>query len=172
MNKRDVLYTPGNHDECYTPDYAVKALLPHLRRGLTYWCPFDLESSEFVLQLRGAGHVVVHSHIDAGQDFYTYEPPHWDVLVSNPPFTNKAAIFRRALSFGKPMALLMTLTWLNDSAPKLLFAERPLQLLMFQERVRFLGMDNKITFSSAYYCCGLLRQQIIMDSLKHYGRPG
>lgn len=169
MKDQALLYSPGANDEIHTPDYAVKALIPHLKRGLVYWCPFDNEDSEFVRQLAAHDHLVVHSHIDQGQDFYTYEPPRWDAIVSNPPFTNKAAIFGRALALGKPFALLMTLTWLNDSAPKRLFANYALQLLMFNERIRYKGMNNKITFSSAYFCVDMLPQQICFDSLKRHG---
>lgn len=111
---------------------------------------------------------MTYSHIDCGQDFYTYEPQNWDIIVSNPPFTNKRKIFERALSFNKPFALLMSLTWLNDSAPKQLFANKQLQLLMFEERMKFLNngiVQNKITFSSAYYCYNLLPHDIIMEKL-------
>lgn len=132
------------------------------------WCPFDQADSEFVVQLERAGHEVVRSHIAEGRDFYRTQPRRWDILVSNPPFTNKAGIFRRALSFGKPFALLMTLTWLNDAAPKRLFRERALQLLMFEERVDY-GQGDKITFSSAYFCCDLLSQGILVDSLRRFG---
>lgn len=83
--------------------------------------------------------------------------------------TNKRGIFARALSFGKPFALLMALTWLNDSAPKQLFMEKDLQLLMFDKRIKFLNngeVQNKITFSSAYYCWNFLPKQIIMEKLE------
>ena len=92
----------------------------------------------------------------------------WDIIVSNPPFTNKRKIFERALSFNKPFALLMSNTWLNDAAPKQLFKEKQLQLLMFEERIKFKNngvVENKITFSSSYYCYNLLPKDIIMESL-------
>ena len=77
--------------------------------------------------------------------------------------------FERALSFNKPFALIMTNTWLNDSAPKQLFKEKDLQLLMFDKRMKFIspdGRDNdKITFSSSYYCYNILPKQIIMEEL-------
>lgn len=88
--------------------------------------------------------------------------------MSNPPFTNKRKIFERALSFNKPFALLMSNTWLNDAAPKQLFKEKQLQLLMFEERIKFKNngvVENKITFSSSYYCYNLLPKDIIMESL-------
>lgn len=168
MNSRDVLYSKTKNDECYTPDYAVVPLLEFLQpyKDKIIWCPFDKENSAFVRVLKKHGFNVVFSHIDVGGgDFYKYEPPHWDLIVSNPPFTNKRKIFERALSFGKPFCLLMALTWLNDSAPKKLFAEKDLQLLMFDKRIKFIGMGNKITFSSAYYCYNFLPKQIIMRPL-------
>lgn len=88
--------------------------------------------------------------------------------MSNPPFTNKRKIFERALSFNKPFALLMSNTWLNDAAPKQLFKEKQLQLLMFEKRIKFKNngvVENKITFSSSYYCYNLLPKDIIMESL-------
>lgn len=177
MNSQAILYPPGANDECHTPDYAVKALIAHmvlvapdrLRKHIRIWCPFDTQDSQFVIQLEQAGYQVWASHISAGQDFYTYEPPvEWDAIVSNPPFTNKAKIFERCISFGKPFALLMSLTWLNDSAPKKIFGDS-LELLMFQERVKYLGQESKITFSSAFFGVGVFPKPIQCDSLKKYG---
>lgn len=169
INSQAVLYSKGNNDECMTPDYGVKPIIKYLPKDKIIWCPFDKEDSEFVKQLKENGFKVVFSHIDYGQDYYTYEPDEWDIMVSNPPFTNKRKIFERALSFNKPFALLMSNTWLNDSAPKQLFGGgRQLQLLMFEERMKFLNngiVQNKITFSSSYYCCKLLPRDIIMEKL-------
>lgn len=167
MNKsNEILYSSGNNDECYTPRYAVEAILPYLNKDKTYWLPFDTDSSQFVKVLADNGYKFVNSHISCGQDFYNYEPLHWDMILSNPPFTNKRKIFERALSFNKPFALLMSNTWLNDSAPKVLFMERDLQLLMFRNRIKFLNngvINNKITFSSSYYCYNFLPKQIIIS---------
>ena len=131
--------------------------------------PFDDENSEYVKVLKENGFNVIYSHINQGKDFFTYEPEKWDVIVSNPPFKNKRAFFERALSFNKPFALLMTNTWLNDSAPKQLFKEKDLQLLMFEQRIHFIKPDGtvekKTTFSSSYYCFNLLPKQIIMERL-------
>lgn len=153
-----------------TPDYGVMPILKYIPQDAIVWCPFDREDSEFVKQIRGTGHKVIATHIDNGQDFYTYEPTeHWDCIISNPPFTNKRHIFERALSFNKPFALIMSNTWLNDSAPKQLFKDKDLQLLMFDKRMKFKNngeIQNKITFSSSYYCWNFLPKQIIMEELK------
>lgn len=169
IDSKKLMYSKGNNDECYTPDYGVKPILEFIPEGVTVWCPFDTPESEFVKQI-SKQNPVVYSHIDYGQDFFFYEPPEWDVIVSNPPFTNKRKFFERALSFEKPFALIMTNTWLNDSAPKQLFRHKDLQLLMFDKRMKFQSPDgrdnNKITFSSSYYCWNFLPKQIIMRELQ------
>ena len=161
----------GLTDGWNTPESAVRPILQHLPYGCIVWCPFDKEESNFVKVLRESGYIVEFSHIDnEDEDFFNYEPFEWDIIVSNPPFTNKRKYFERALSFNKPFALIMTNTWLNDSAPKQLFKDKDLQLLMFDKRMKFIspdGRDNdKITFSSSYYCWNFLPKQIIMEELK------
>ena len=164
-NSREILYSPGGNDECYTFEYAVEPILKYIPKDVIVWCPFDKADSAFV-RLISKTNQVVYSHIDEGKDFYMYEPSNWDIIVSNPPFTGKRKIVERAMSFRKPFALILPNTWLNDSAPKQLFKEVPLELLMFEQRMTFQGQEDKgITFSSSYFCNGMLPQQIIMESL-------
>ena len=169
LDSGKLMYSKGNNDECYTPDYGVEPILKYIPKDTTVWCPFDTEDSQFVIQI-SKQNKVIRSHLESGQDFFNYEPDEWDMIVSNPPFTDKRKFFERALSFNKPFALIMTNTWLNDSAPKQLFKDRDLQLLMFDKRMKFISPDgrnnDKITFSSSYYCWNFLPKQIIMEELK------
>lgn len=161
ISSNEILYSPGRNDECYTPAYVVEAILPYLNRDLIYWLPFDTKQSEFVKVLKANGFKFVSSHISEGKDFYDYEPSTWDAMLSNPPFTRKKEIFERALSFNKPFALLMSNTWLNDSAPKVLFKDRDLQLMLFRNRIQFNNV-GKITFSSSFFCWNFLPKQIVI----------
>ena len=164
MKDREILYSSGNMDEYYTPAYAVLPVLKYIKRGDVVWCPFDTQNSEFVKLISLTNDVVF-----GDERFLDYEPKRFDVIISNPPFTNKRHTFARALSFNKPFALLMTNTWLNDSAPKQLFKEKDLQLLMFDKRIHFIKPDGtvnkKTTFSSSYFCWNFLPKQIIMEYL-------
>ena len=168
LDSGKLMYSKGNNDECYTPDYGVEPILKYIPKDATVWCPFDTEESQFVIQI-SKQNKVIRSHLESGQDFFDYEPDGWDMIVSNPPFTDKRKFFERALSFNKPFALIMTNTWLNDSAPKQLFKDKDLQLLMFDKRMKFISPDgrnnDKITFSSSYYCYDILPKQIIMEEL-------
>lgn len=169
-----VMYSSSGNDEWKTPAYAVKPLLKYIDKSKVIWCPFDIESeSEFYKIFKEAGYEVHCSHIATGQDFLNYNPEfNWDIIISNPPFTNKRAFFERAMELGKPFMLLMSNTWLNDSAPKQVFGNE-LELLMFWERINYMNKDGDIckkgiTFSSSYFCRGILPRAIICESLKEY----
>lgn len=91
-------------------------------KDIVIWCPFDKEDSEYVKIFKQNGNKVINSHLDNNQDFFSYEPNEdWDVIISNPPFSNKRQFFERAMSFNKPFCLLMTAQWLNDATPVQLF---------------------------------------------------
>lgn len=169
QGSKDVLYSSGNNDECWTPDYGVAPILEFIPEDKVIWCPFDTQESEFVKQISRTNEVV-YSHIDSEQDFFTYEPTHWDIIVSNPPFKGKRKIFERALSFNKPFALLMTMTFMNEAAPVQLFEDRGLQLLLFDKRIEFVQPNakqrGKITFNSSYYCWNFLPNDIVMRRLR------
>nr|DAT96443.1 MAG TPA: adenine-specific methyltransferase [Bacteriophage sp.] len=154
---KDILYSSGKNDECYTPRYGVTPILKHIRNKfpiengkITIWCPFDKEDSEFVKVFRENGYNVIATHIEKGEDFYSYEPKeHWDCIISNPPFSGKRQIFKRAMSFNKPFALM--------------------QILMFDKRIKFFNngvVQNKITFSTGYLCWDFLSKDIICERLE------
>lgn len=172
QTSQSILYSSWGNDECYTPKYAVLPLLNYIPKKYVIWCPFDTEESEFVKVFKEHWYTVISSHIKDWKDFFTYTPDtQWDIIISNPPFTNKRKFFERALQLGTPFALLMTNTWLNDSAPKVIFKEagKDLQLLMFDKRIEFKQADgkvsNKVTFSSSYYCCDILPKGICIEYL-------
>ena len=62
LNSKELMYSKGNNDECYTPDYGVEPILEYIPEGAIVWCPFDDETSEFVKQISKQNTVVV-SHI-------------------------------------------------------------------------------------------------------------
>lgn len=165
------MFGKGNKDEKYTPEYAIKPIIKYIPKDYVIWCPFDTKESNFV-KLLSKTHKVIYSHIDNAQDFFNYTPKeHFDIIVSNPPFTRKRQIFEKALSFNKPIALLMTNAWLNDKYSKWVFYEsgRNMELLMFDKRVHFINPDGSIekktTFSSSYYCSDLLPRDIVLEEL-------
>jgi len=169
MNSQKLMYSKGDNDEMYTPEYAVTAILKHIinfanefefihNRKPTWWCPFDKENSPFVEWLTVLKQEVVCSHIDRGHDFFEYEPKNWDVIISNHPFTNKRKIFERALEFNKPFALMTPATMLNDKYPMCSFVEYGAtpQIINYDNRIIFEdkhgNRNDKITFKTIFLC--------------------
>ena len=174
FKSNEILYKKTGNDEAYTPAYGVAPILKFIPKDDVVWCPFDTKESEFV-KLISKTNKVIFSHLDAGQDFFEYEPSeHWDVIISNPPFKSKRQFFERAISFNKPFALIMTNAWLNDAYSKKVFMEagRQMQLLLFDKRIKFSNPygkeNNKITFSSSYYCSDFLPNNLICETLDVY----
>jgi len=173
MNSQKILYSKTGNDEAYTPEYGVIPILKYIPKDFVVWCPFDKKDSAFV-KLISKMNKVIYSHIETGQDFFKYEPTEdWDCIISNPPFKKKRQFFERALSFNKPFALIMTNAWLNDAYSKKVFMEagKQMQLLMFDKRIKFDNPygkpNNKITFSSSYYCYNFLPKDLITEKLSY-----
>ena len=165
-------------DEKYTAHYAVEPILEFIPIDLTVWCPMDTEESEFVKQLRARGNKVIATHIETGQDFFRYEPDeHWDYILSNPPFTNKAEFYRRAISFGKPFMFLMAVDPLSDDTITAPFREAGVQMQMLHLGNRVSYIDNngnfqlnrkggcRPSFGSAYIGMGILPRDIVLRQI-------
>lgn len=76
-------------DEVITPRYVVEPIVKYLKaKGFkTVWCPFDTQTSWYVRILYKEGFDVRFGHKDIGLDFFQYDCPEADVIVSNPPFS-------------------------------------------------------------------------------------
>ena len=170
LNTTQVFYSSGGGDIQLTPRYAVEMLIPHIQhyKDKIIWCPFDKPDSMFVQVLQENLFHVIFSHIETGQDFFKYEPHIWDVLVSNPPYTDKNLYMARADSFGKPWALLLPLNITADSILNRMFGDcSELTILMPNKRTRFFNESNpdakqkSPTFKAAYIGRNFFQRQLI-----------
>lgn len=133
----------------------------------TVWCPFDKDESKFVRTFKTLGFEVNHGHIEEGQDFFSYLEPQGDIVVSNPPFSKRDAIFERLYEMKVPFALVMNFNGLFDSKKRAdLFRQNKVELLIPRGRMKFISKDrgqlNSPNFQSIYVCSGLLDRQITL----------
>lgn len=118
---------------------------------------------------------MIRSSLKEGQDFFTYEPDNWDILVSNPPFSKKDEVLRRVCSFGKPFALLLPVNSIQGKARYKIFINE-IQMLCFDARIDFHdknNMQNTVKgchFGSAYICRDLLPSKLELRELKKYDK--
>lgn len=85
------------------------------------------------------------SSLKDDKDFFHFEPDEWDILVSNPPFSKKNEVLKRAFAFQKPFALLLPVNSIQGKARYKIF-NNEIQMLCFDSRV-----DYHITAEYALY---------------------
>ena len=93
----------------------------------------------------GGGIKVIHSHIWEGKDFFTYQPEeHYDMIVSNPPYSMKEKVYKRCFELGKPFAMLVGMNGLFDSKGRRnMFSKYGIQILVPDGRTKFISIEDK-----------------------------
>lgn len=169
------LTSDKNNNELYSPFYIVDHIAKYLPKNKVIWCPFDEEWSAFYRRLKELGYKVTRSSLTEGQDFFTYEPEQWDIIVSNPPFSVKDDVLQRLYSFNKPFAILLPLNSLQGKSRFKYFLDG-IQLLSFDARVCYHDkkhMDIVVKgspFATAYFCKDVLPKDLIIEKLNTYER--
>lgn len=167
------LYNFSDDNEWYTLkeyviDFINKANIP---KDKVIWCPFDKSDSNFVIALKECGYNVIFSHIDFNEDFFTYEPKHYDYIISNPPFKNKSKTLERLLELDKPFAMIFGIQCFNTGKfTKLLGMLNRFQICFLEKRMKFtkdLSITNKKTlaqptFHSVWICNNIFDKDIII----------
>jgi len=162
-------------DEKYTPFYAVEPLMKYISKKMVIWCPFDKEWSAFVQRFREHGNKVICSHIDNGQDFFEWEPrEHYDIIISNPPFSRKVSVLKRLQELDKPYCILLPLGALQGEK-QFDYIKDGIQILCFRHRIGFYKenlerIDKAVPFASAYFCKGVLPRDLILEDLDKFER--
>lgn len=158
-------YQFNHDDEWYTTLEDVTYFIERAQipKDKIIWCPFDKETSNFVIGFKNAGYKVIHSHISNNQDFYSYQPESWDVIVSNPPFRNKATLLTRLLEIAqdKPWALIFEIQAFNTgSFTRLLTQFSNISYVNLIKRMKFVRNESNYdlsklpqpTFHSLWIC--------------------
>ena len=52
MNSKDILYSKGQNDECYTPKYVVEEIVKYIPKDKIIWCPFDEVSGSLLSECK------------------------------------------------------------------------------------------------------------------------
>lgn len=165
-------------DEVFTPFYAVEPIMKYIPKDKVIWMPFDEKWSAYYQLFTENGYKVIRSSIIDGQDFFTYEPKeHYDVIISNPPFSKKDAILERLDKLGKPFAVLLPANSIQgDKRYKCCF-KNGIQMLSFNKRIDyhtafdFKNYKKGTPFASAYFCRDVLPKDLIIEDLVKYDRP-
>lgn len=153
-------------DECQTPPYALNPLLPYMPAGATIWEP-AAGDGYLVRAIEDQGYSVVSGDIKTGQDFFAYEPPAWDILLTNPPYSsdNKYKWLKRCYELGKPFALLLPADTSTLGEIQPLFRQYGVEIVFMDKRVDFQTINTPFAksnawFPTAWFACRLIGQPL------------
>ena len=145
------------HDDYMTPKYAwenIKHLIPNDK---IIWEAFfgDGESGKYLTEL---GFNTIHEEIDFFNDDTL---PNYDIIVSNPPFSQSKAIMKRLAVLDKPFILILPSSKINTQYFRENFKNKGLQIIIPRKRIHFTKLiDGKVpdiwinncNFDCFYYC--------------------
>ena len=157
----------GPDDEYTTPPEAVHPLVEYLPKGAVCWEPTDDGRSGITKVLQERGFTVISTHKATGFDFLRDWPNfHFDIIVTNPPYSLKTEFLERCYELGKPFALLLPITALEGVRRGRLYRRYGIQLLVFDRRVEFLREKRGVWFNTSWFCWKLLPRDLIFVELK------
>lgn len=124
------------YDQCGTPNYALDPLLPYLLKSKTIWesaCGEGL----IVRRLQSLGFVVTGSDLLQGVDFFDWQPPRFDIQVTNPPFSTKYQWLERSYRIASPFALLMPVDTIGSGKAQRLFDKYGVEIIWMDKRINY-----------------------------------
>jgi hypothetical protein len=143
------LINPKN-DEFMTPLSAWRDISHIIPRDKIIWEAFhgDGTSAQHLIEL---GFVVVSF---PGEDFFSVQHGHGDIIVTNPPFSKKLAVMRHLKTLGKPFIVILPAGVVHTRYMQDLY-NNELQVIVPYRRIQFQrdGLDQgRCNFECFYFC--------------------
>ena len=154
------------HDDYMTPQYAwenIKQFIPQQYK--TIYEPFygDGKSGDILKELLPTKNII-HNEVD----FYEYSTIYkYDMILSNPPFSDVKKIMPKLLELDKPFILLMPSSKINTSYFRI-WKDKNIQIIIPRKRIHFNKLvngeevqTNGCNFDCFYYCYKMNLEQSI-----------
>ena len=149
-------------DECYTPSYALDALLEFLPKDkIIYECTSGISSNI-------VNHLIDKEYncLSSGKtDFLKDELPEFDLIVTNPPYSKKDKFIEKCYELNKPFALLLPIATLQGNKRGQWFMKKGIEVLVLNQRVDFTGKGSP-HFGVAWFCHNLLPTQLMFKNIE------
>ena len=136
------------HDDYMTPKSAWENIKEYIPKDKVIWEAFfgDGKSGDYLSEL---GFNVIHEKIDF------FDSNEGDIIVSNPPFSDKNKTMKRLKELDKPFIILLPQPAINTKSIRELFKD-DLQIIVPRKRIQFIKngneLQNKCNFDCFYYC--------------------
>tara|TARA_R100000951_G_scaffold81912_1_gene69609 strand:+ start:196 stop:696 length:501 start_codon:yes stop_codon:yes gene_type:complete len=152
-NSHNDYTTYTKHDDYMTPRSCWEEIQQYIPKDKVIWEAFygDGKSGEY---LRELGFDVIHKDVD----FFTNDLG--NIIVSNPPFSNKKEVFTRLRELDKPFIIICPAPTISTKYFKELFRDNiqliiPKKRIQFQKQVNGVVPDdwvNRCNFECFYFC--------------------
>lgn len=133
-----------------TPPYALTPLYAYLPKSWVIW-ESACGQGHLSRGLQDNGFEVVSTDIQQGFDFFTYEPIHFDMIITNPPFSCKLQFLERCYRLAKPFALLLPVEVLGVASIQRLFDQYGVEIILLNQRVNFATINTSFEKSAAWF---------------------
>tara|TARA_R110000772_G_scaffold209066_1_gene319608 strand:+ start:668 stop:1174 length:507 start_codon:yes stop_codon:yes gene_type:complete len=144
------------HDDYMTPKHAWENIAHLIPKDKIMWEAFYGDGSSGT-HLRDLGFNTIHEPIDFFDDDTV---PEYDILISNPPFSQSKNIMNRLYELDKPFILIMPAAKINTSYFRR-WRDRNIQIVIPRKRIHFTKLVDGIVpdnyksscnFDCFYYC--------------------
>jgi len=155
----------GAFDDLYTPPEAIYPLIPYLGRKKVIWeCCNGTGNISKILTEK---HAMITTDINRGYDFFVYTPNiNYDIIVTNPPYSEKDKFIERCFELGKPWAMLLPLDALSGIKRGSMYRKYgSVEALILDKRIDFTGKKAP-WFNSVWLCHKLLPEKLIFAEVK------
>jgi hypothetical protein len=162
------------YDDLYTSADAVLPLVKYLPDKWPEWptiiweCAAPAKGSAITQALFQAGYAVEETGIESGVDFLRDRPRFdFDLIVTNPPYSQKDKFLRRCYGYRKPFALLLPITSLEGIYRGEIYREHGISLIVLDRRVDFTGKGAP-WFAVGWFCWnlpGLPNNTVVFEKL-------
>ena len=146
-------------DEYMTPKAVWESIKDYIPKNKVIWEAFygDGKSGQY---LRELGFEVIHEDID----FFTEN--RGEVIVSNPPFSDKMRVLKRLKELDKPFILLLPAATLGTKTLQQLYGN-DIQIIVPKGRISYIKNGSQtasVWFASFFYCykCNLPRDLVFL----------
>lgn len=135
------------NDEIYTPIEALNSLLYfiNLKNKIIFECCYG--EGDLTNHLKNKGYTV---YANKNIDFFKINNNNnFDIIITNPPYSNKRDFIAHAIQLNKPFAMLVPLTTLEGKVSNELFSKNEIQIIIPSKRINFLKHKGK---KGSWFC--------------------
>ena len=138
-----------NDDDYMTPKIVFKSIAHLVPKNKIIWDSFygDGNSGKYLKEL---GFKVEHQDID----FFDEPSFNYDILLSNPPYSIKAKVFKRLAEIDKPFLMLVPVATITKQYLKKYFKDK-IQIVIPERRIQFIkdGVQTDRCYFDTIWIC-------------------